>query len=549
MTLDALDLNEIKDEGMRHLVGELLNIIEDLRTEVRDVRAENQRLRDENNRLKGEQGKPAIKEAKKYSGDHGSEKERREQRKQRRGKSKKAEIKIDREETLAVDRELLPPDAESKGHTEVVVQDILIRTDNILFHKEKFHSKSEGKTYLAPLPPGYQGEFGPNLRTQVLVLYYACQMTEPKIHQWLKQIGIEISSGQISNMLIKSHEDFHQEEAASYEAALENCPWQHSDDTGTRVDGDNQHCHLVDSPLATHYRTLPSKSRLSVIQVLLNTEALTFRLNAEALQLLETLHIPQKSIQEIMSLPLEQDLEETFILEWLVDHLPSLNHNQQQAVLSALAIAAYHVQTDFPVVDLLICDDAPQFKLITAELALCWVHEGRYYKKLEPTIPYHQKLRDKFLRSFWKFYHRLKAYRQQPSPEKAALLEHQFDRLFAIQSGYDALDKLIARTRNHKTQLLVVLHHPEIELHNNPAELGVRHRVRKRKISFGPRVTDGVQAWDTFMSLLATTRKLGLNFHDYLLDRITEQRQIPPLSDLILVQAQQLNLGSSWQAV
>ncbi|MDQ7037379.1 MAG: hypothetical protein Q9P01_21810 [Anaerolineae bacterium] len=30
----------------------------------------------------------------------------------------------------------------------------------------------------------------------------------------------------------------------------------------------------------------------------------------------------------------------------------------------------------------------------------------------------------------------------------------------------------------------MALRHPEIELHNNPAELGVRHRVRKRKISF-----------------------------------------------------------------
>lgn len=549
MPLEALDLNEIQDEKMRHLIGELLNMIEELSTENRKLRAENQGLRDEVNRLKGEQGKPEIKVSKKHSGDHGSEKERREQRKQRRGQSKKAEIKIDREETLKVDRELLPPDAEFKGHKEVVVQDILIRTDNILFHKEKFHSASEGKTYLAPLPPGYQGEFGPNLRTQVLVLYYACQMTEPKIHAWLKQIGIDISTGQISNMVIKNHDLFHEEEAASYQASLENCRWQHSDDTATRVDGENQHCHIVDSPLATHYRTLPSKSRLSVIKVLLNTEKLTFRLNEEALQLLVKLKVPQQSIQEIMSLPHRQDLEEAFLLEWLSVHLPNLNHHQQQAVLSALAIAAYHVQTDFPIIDLLICDDAPQFKLITAELALCWVHEGRHYKKLEPTIPYHQKLRDKFLRSFWTFYHRLNAYRQQPSPQKASLLEHQFDRLFAIQTGYDALDKLIARTRNHKTQLLMALHHPEIELHNNPAELSVRQRVRKRKISFGPRVADGVQSWDTFMSLLATTRKLGLNFHDYILDRITGQRQIPLLSDLILVQAQQLNLDSSWQTI
>ena len=93
----------------------------------------------------------------------------------------------------------------------------------------------------------------------------------------------------------------------------------------------------------------------------------------------------------------------------------------------------------------------------------------------------------------------------------------------------------------------MALHHPEIELHNNPAELRVRHRVRKRKISFGPRVADGVQAWDTFMSLFATTRKLGINFHHYLADRISNFKQILPLPDLIHAHAQGLDLDSSWQ--
>ena len=39
----------------------------------------------------------------------------------------------------------------------------------------------------------------------------------------------------------------------------------------------------------------------------------------------------------------------------------------------------------------LVCDDAPQFKLLTEELALCWVHEGRHYKKLNPLVAYHQQ--------------------------------------------------------------------------------------------------------------------------------------------------------------
>jgi hypothetical protein len=53
-------------------------------------------------------------------------------------------------------------------------------------------------------------------------------------------------------------------------------------------------------------------------------------------------------------------------------------------------VAAYHAQLEFPVIQLLVCDDAPQFNWLTAELALCWVHEGRHYKKLAPCVPHHQ---------------------------------------------------------------------------------------------------------------------------------------------------------------
>jgi len=37
----------------------------------------------------------------------------------------------------------------------------------------------------------------------------------------------------------------------------------------------------------------------------------------------------------------------------------------------------------------------------------------------------------------------------------------------------------------------------------------------------GTQTKDGTQAWDTFMSLVATTRKLGISFFEYVRDRIT----------------------------
>jgi hypothetical protein len=43
----------------------------------------------------------------------------------------------------------------------------------------------------------------------------------------------------------------------------------------------------------------------------------------------------------------------------------------------------------------------------------------------------------------------------------------------------------------------MVLAHPEILLHNNPAELSARQRVRKRDVSLQARTPEGIGAWDT----------------------------------------------------
>jgi hypothetical protein len=119
--------------------------------------------------------------------------------------------------------------------------------------------------------------------------------------------------------------------------------------------------------------------------------------------------------------------------------------------------------------------------------------------------------------------------------------------LFSTITGYIGLDRRIAMTRDKKPFLLTVLRHPEIPLHNNPAEIEMRRRVRKRDVSFGPRTMDGKRAWDTFATLLATTKKLGVSFYRYIYDRVSVAHEIPDLADLIAQRAQQLDLDSSWE--
>src|SRR6201989_1811192 len=546
--LADLDLHSIADEQAHELVRRLLNLLEDVRADLRAAQAEIQRLRNEINRLKGEQGQPAIKPntPQPLPKDLSSEQERRTPKAWSKGR-KTDRLPIDREQVVAVDPAALPPDVVFKGYEDVVVQEVLFRTDNVLFRKEKFYSPSQHTTYVASLPPGYRGQCGPGIKSLALVFYYGAQMSEPKVAELVRSGGVRLSAGQVWNLLIKDQAAFHTEKDAVYQAGLASSPWQHLDDTSTRVNGQNGYCHIVCNPLYTAYFTTTAKDRLTVIDVLTNSRPRRFVVNAAALGYVEASGLSAVRGRQLAQLADEVIMDEAQMQALLETHLPGLGPQQRKWILDATAVAAYHADVEVPVVRLLVCDDAPQFTLITEELALCWVHEGRHYKKLMPSIPYHQGLLEPFVQRFWAYYAQLLAYRQQPTPEEARRLTEEFATLFATVTGYQALDERIAKTRAKQSCLLMVLAHPEIPLHNNPAELGARARVRKRDVSFGPRTPEGARAWDTFMTLAATATKLGISFYHYIQDRISGTSHMPSLADLIGERAKMLNLGASWE--
>jgi len=362
--LEDLDLHSIADEQARELVRRLLNLLEDVRADLRAAQAEIQRLRDEINRLKGEQGTPKIKAntPPPPRQNHSSEQERRKPKAWSK-RSKTAHIPIDREQLLLVDPDRLPPDAQFKGYEEVVVQDVLLRTDNVLFQKEKFYSPSQHTTYLASLPQGYSGQFGPGIKSLALVLYFGAQMSEPKVAELLRSVGVQISDGQVSNLLIKGQAPFHAEKEALYQAGLASSPWQHLDDTSTRVNGQNGYCHIVCNPLYTAYFTTAAKDRLTIIDVLTNHRPRRFLVNAEAVGFMEACGLSAVRRQQVEQLPSGTIVDEATMLALLAEHLPGLGPQQRQWILDATAVAASHAEVECPVVRLLVCDDAPQCPL------------------------------------------------------------------------------------------------------------------------------------------------------------------------------------------
>lgn len=519
-------------EGARQAIVALLNLVETVKQENQELRAEVQRLRDEINRLKGEQGKPEIKAEQSKTQDHSSEKERRRAKSWHKGR-KIEQIVINREEKLYVDKSKLPDDAQFKGYEETVVQDIRLTSDNVCFVKEKYYSPSQQRTYIAQLPAGYAGEFGPGVRALVLTLYYASGMTEPKIEEFLGHFGVSISAGQVSNLLVKNKEAWHDEKEAVWQAGLASSDWQHIDDTSTRVNGENQHCHVVCNPLYSAYFTHPGKDRLTVIHLLQGGDSVDFLLNEQTPAWLDLFKTPLWVQRQIAAWPHNRVLTRTEMDGLLAHDGASLNDQQQARILEAAALTAYHNQNDMPIVSTLVSDDAPQFQHVTEHQGLCWIHEGRHYKKLTPFVDYHRQLLEEFHTQFWDFYRQLQGYQENPSPAAANRLRTEFDTLFTTTTGYEALDQRIAKTLAKKDKLLLVLDQPHLPLHNNPAELAARQRVRKRDISFGPRTSDGVAAWDTFMTLSETAKKLGISFYAYIHDRVSEARRLPSLASLI----------------
>lgn len=545
--LTDLNPDTLPDEQVRPVLRAVLNLVETLLAEVTSQRETIQQLRDEINRLKGEQGQPDVKPSKRPPGatDYSSERERR-QPKAWLKRPKLERLRITRTERLPVDRATLPPDAEYKGIEAVVVQDLVLQVDTVRFEHEVWYSPSLQRSYRAARPVGYEGEFGPGLKALALALHHGANVTQPKLLELFRNAGVELSSGWLATFLSGVPAELSEEARAVERAGLASSPWQHSDTTGTRVNGEARHCHVLGNGLFTAYHTTPKKDRLSVLAILRGGGPATYLLNADADEYLEWIGCSASARRRLLTIPRDEVLDQATAERLVEAQAPWLGPQLRTRVLEAMALAAYQAQREWPVVRALVCDDAAQYRLVTDELGLCWIHEGRHYAKLVAHQPLLMQQLATFRDDFWAYYRELLAYRAQPTAAEATRLEQRFDELFGTPTGFRLLDERITLTHQKKDGLLLVLRHPELPLHNNPAELAARRRVRKRDASFGPRSEAGLTAWDTFMTLAATTQQLGVSFYHYLTDRLTKAGRVPPLADLITERAHALNLGASW---
>jgi Transposase IS66 family len=372
---------------------------------------------------------------------------------------------------------------------------------------------------------------GPQLRSYILYQAYQQHVPQPLIREHLRERGIDISGGQINRMLTEGKEVFHAEKEALRRAGLALAHYVGVDDTEARHRGRPGVCTYVGNEFFSWFASTESKSRRTFLH-LLRAGHTDSGLNEAAWAYMVQQKLPQAQLSR------------------LAEERTLANEAQWQAYLKRRGItAARHPQIategalwasalspERPAALVILSDDAGQFKLL--QHALCGVHAERTIAKLLPRSEAQREAVEAVREPLWAFYQALKAYQRAPGPQQQGPLEARFDTLFTAKTCFQSLHLARWRLYQNKAELLRVLEHPEVPLHNNGSEREIREYVKKRKISASTRSEAGRPARDTFMRLKKTCRKLGLSFWHYLHDRLTGAQQIPSLPQLIQTAAQ-----------
>jgi hypothetical protein len=444
-------------------------------------------------------------------------------------RSKTRELVIHEDVRLHLDD--LPEGAKFLGYQDFTVQDLKVEPHNTRYRRCRYQLP-DGRVVIAPLPKEVTLHFGPALRRYVLYQHFHNQVTQPLLYEEFLELGIDISTGQINCLLTEGHEAFHQEKDNLLPAAREVSDYLQTDDTSARHRGQSGHTLHIGNDLFASFFTTDSKSRVNFLKILL-TPHQGCLFNSDAHFYLEYFEVPQKLLKQLQAdadagrVYADDQSWEAQLDAWKIESA------EQRRLLTEGALWAHLLRLDLYSDLVLISDDAGQFKVLTFFHALCWVHMERHVARLIPLTDAHRAAYEAARDGIWSYYQRLKAYRESPRPQWRGRLANDFDRLFLQKTDWPELDEQLRKIHGKKSELLLVLEHPEIPLHNNLSENDIRQYVKKRKISAGTRSDLGRRCRDTFLSLKTTCRKLGLTFWHYLRDRIHRLNEIPPLADLI----------------
>lgn len=543
--LQKLDPRKMSDPvQLQEALVLVINLLDQQTSLIEELRQENQALKDEINRLKGEHGDPKFPftpKSKQPRPNTGPAKKKSGRGKNHKmGSSKKGKLKIHRTREVLPDLSTLPTDAVLKEYKNYIQQDVRFEACNTLYRVAIYHSVSQAKTYRAPMPTDFRGQFGRGIVAMIQLLHHFGDMTQGRLEALFESIGVLISSGTISKMITHQGEWALAEQSAILRAGIEHCPYTQIDGTKSVERGKKMVTQIIGSADFSVFMTLGAKSRLEVLRAIQGKPSQGLRVcwNDQSAEILGILQLGQCHRDFLRSLLIEGKVMLLTELEALLDASPFAGRpGLRRIIAQGLALSYYVEQTDFPVIDWLLSDDAGEYTRIARKgHALCWIHDARYYRKLIPRLAIHQEIHRRILKDYWAFYEQLRIFRLEPAQKQQQLkadLKQQFEEIFNQTTDYFQINACLARTYANKEKLLAVLDNPALPLHNNAAERGARRVVRKRDISLHTWSTKGTQIRDAYITIVETAAKLGVNAMSYIQDRLSLQPQMTALAELI----------------
>lgn len=512
------------EEDSLESIKQLRDLIQEQAAIIKKQAEQIQLLKDEIARLKNQPPRPKIrpsrlgkgKKLKKSSGKRAGSKKR----------SKTSKLVV--HEVQSVEPEHLPKGSVFKYYKKYMTQDIKIEPFNTLY-KIKVYETQDGKLISGKLPEHLNGtHFGEHLTCFILYQYHHCHVTQPLLLDQLRELGIDISSGQLSRIITQGKNDFHDEKDRILSVGLEVSKYINVDDTGARHDGKNGYCTHIGNDWFSWFQSTRSKSRINFLK-LLRAGYSDYYLNIDAIAYMHANKLPKYVLDKLTG-----DLGRMWAddNQWN-DYLAQIGITRPQHIRIATEGTLIGSVTEHGISDnlVIVSDDAGQFNILLH--ALCWIHAERTIDKV---IPFTDKIKteiDDVKDQIWTLYEGLKRYKQNPRPRDRKRLEQMFDTVFETKTSCVMLNEALKRLHRNRSELLLVLDHPEIPLHNNTAERALRDYVKKRKISGSTRSESGRSCRDTFASLKKTCRKLNVSFWHYLKDRIGKTDLVPDLSELI----------------
>jgi transposase len=449
ITIDPERIDSLPEA--KKVIGNLLNIIEDLMKTIHQMSNDIQLLKEENTRLRKQSRPPTHTRSQRSSINYSSDKLTKEKRTWEKHE-KKPLLTIDREEQL--------PEATVCSHCgsfklrvihtfQKIVQGLIIKRDTVLYRGRDKQCQECGIVLKATMPESIKGnEFSRELCSWVSVFTYDFRMSKRLVKRFLAGVGIQISNGQITNIIIEN---------------------------STKLKASYNHLRIWGLKLSVY-------------------------VHADATGFFSAVKGYGKRIQEHVHFVGHKYLSVFAITKKYTGTILTAEVFTKKALARVIYISD--------------AAGANGRKLLIRLKQLCWIHEIRHYLKLNPTVEVHKQQVAKVLDELWEWYKEAKEYGRDPTKVRKKKLSQEFYRIMNQKTGYTLLDTRLGLTKRKRQRLLLFLEYPGLPIENNLAERDLRSVVILRKLSGGTKSVAGDRSFERHMSVIQTARKQELNVFD-----------------------------------